>query len=145
MTRMRIHKLLAVALASLSLSALPVLSANAADSVENASASSALASVLVPTSAAWVAYQGSSFTVKSLEVSGEGVKLVLQGVSTGIETSATIAKEAASAASVGVGTSVRVVTESTGYALLASGILMAFVPNEIGRGLIYHARHGGLK
>lgn len=115
--------------------------AAADDSVQRASAASVGASLLAGSMVAWTAYQGSEFTVKSVRASGEGVDLVLQGVSGAIETSAKVSGEAARTASVGVGTSVRVVAESTGYALLAGSMLLAFVPNEIGRSLLHHARY----
>lgn len=115
--------------------------ATAGDSVERASATSVGASLLAGSVVAWTAYQGSEFTVKAVRASGEGVELILQGASGAIETSAKVSGEAARAASVRVGTSVRVLAESTGYALLASGVLLAFVPNEIGRSLLHHARY----
>jgi hypothetical protein len=42
---------------------------------------------------------------------------------------------------VGVGTSIQVVAESTGTALIAAGRILAFIPNEVGRSLLFHARH----
>ncbi|WP_051534552.1 hypothetical protein [Deefgea rivuli] len=39
-----------------------------------------------------------------------------------------------------VGTSVKAVAESTGYALVASGKLLAFIPNEIGMALLHQSR-----
>ena len=115
--------------------------AAAEDSVQRASAASALSAVVAVSAAAWTVYQGSEFTVKAVRASGEGVELVLQGASGAIETSAKVSGEAVRTASVGVGTSVRVVAESTGYALMAGAALLAFVPNEIGRGLLHNARY----
>jgi cytidylate kinase len=39
-----------------------------------------------------------------------------------------------------VGTSVKTIAESTGYALVASGKLLAFIPNEIGMALLHQSR-----
>lgn len=117
--------------------------AAAEDSVARASTASVGASLLTASVAGWVVYEGSEFTVKLVQASGDGVVLVLQGASGAVETSARISAEAAQAASVGVGTSVKVVAESTGYALIGSGVLLSFVPNEIGRALLYSARHDG--
>lgn len=115
--------------------------ASADDSVQRASAASVGASQLTGSVVAWTVYGGLEFTVTAVRASAKGVELVLQGTSDAIETSARVSVEAMQSASVGVGTSVRVVAESTGYALLASGVLLAFVPNEIGRGLLHHARY----
>lgn len=115
--------------------------AMAQDSVARPSEASVGASVLVGLSAAWIAYEGAEFTVTAVKASAQGVELSLKGVSAGIETSATIAKGMAEAASVAVGTNVKVVAEATGYALMAAGRMIAFVPNEIGRGLVHRSGH----
>jgi hypothetical protein len=112
-----------------------------ADSLEQASAASFAASALTAASVGWVAHEGSQFTVNALDASGETVVLSLHGVGNSLETTARISQQAAQAASVGVGTSVSVLAESIGYALMASGTLLAFIPNEAGWALIYHARH----
>ncbi|WP_189458577.1 hypothetical protein [Jeongeupia chitinilytica] len=41
---------------------------------------------------------------------------------------------------VAVGTSVRVTAESTGYVLVASGQMLAFIPNEVGTALLHQSR-----
>jgi len=115
--------------------------AAADDSVTSASAASIGASLLTASAVGWTAYSGSEFTVKAVQASGDGLVLVLQSASSAAETSARVSAEAVQAASVGVGTSVRVVAESTGYSLMAAGKLLAFVPNEIGRALLHHARY----
>jgi hypothetical protein len=117
--------------------------AAAQESLERGSAASLGASLALSESAAWIAYAGSEFTVRAVSASANGVALSLLGVADGIEASAVIAKEAAEAASLAVGTSVTVLAESTGYALVASGTLLAFVPNEVGRALLHHARYPG--
>ena len=111
------------------------------DSVQRASEASLGASLLTASVAGWVVYEGSEFTVKAVQASADGVVLVLRGASGAVETSARVSGEAAQAAGVGVGTSVKVVAESTGYALIASGVLLAFVPNEIGRALLHSSRY----
>jgi len=129
------------ALIALLLSTAVAMPAAARDSVADGSSASVALSVLAVAVPAWAAHQGSEFVVRAVNATAKGVELSLQGVSGAIETSATIARELAEAASVGVGTSVRVVAESTGYALVASGVLLAFVPNEMGRALLHHSRH----
>ena len=115
--------------------------ARADDSVHRASAASVGASVVAGSAIAWTAYEGSELVVKAVQASGDGAVLILQGASGTIEASAKVAGQALHAAGVGVGTSVQVVAESTGTALVASGVLLAFVPNELGRALLHHARY----
>lgn len=138
---MKLRHSIVTALVALSVAGRGVGPAVAGDSVERGSAASFVASVAAGSVVAWAAYEGSEFTVQAVRASADGVVLVLQAASGALETSATVAKEAAEAASVGVGTSVKVVAESTGYALVGSGVLLAFVPNEIGRALLHSARH----
>jgi hypothetical protein len=84
---------------------------------------------------------GGTFLVIGVsEAAGEVVYLTLKGVeavSTVVVKASTVA---AKAASIAVGTSVRVVAESTGYALIASGQLLAFIPNAIGQALLYQSQ-----
>jgi len=115
-----------------------VVPAQAQHSVARPSEASVGASVVGGLSAAWVAYEGSEFVVQSARVVGNGIELSLKGVSNGVQTSAIVARDV----SVGVGTSVKVVAESTGYALMAAGRMIAFVPNEVARGLLHHSEHG---
>ena len=110
-------------------------------SVARPSEASVGASVLSGLSVAWIAYEGSEFTVQSIRAVGNGLELSLRGVNNGIETSALVAKDAAVAASLTVGTVVRVVGETTGYALVAAGRVIAFVPNEIARGMVHRSGH----
>jgi len=137
---MKIKQTMVAGLMALSLAGLAG-PAPADESVSRASGASLGALLVAGSVAGWTAYQGSEFTIKAMQASGDGVVLVLQGVSGAVETSAKVAGDVAQAASVGVGTSVKVVAEATGYALLASGVLLAFVPNEIGRALLHHARY----
>jgi hypothetical protein len=115
--------------------------AAAHDSVQSGVSASVMASMAVAAIPAWAAYHGSELTVRAVNATARGVELSLQGASGAIETSALVASDVISAASVGVGTSVQVVAESTGYALVAAGVLLAFVPNELGRSLLHSARH----
>ena len=131
-------KPLVFALAALSFS-MPV----HADSVTDASAVSAVSMLALAGTAAWAAHGGSQFVVTGIEVSGDVAKLALEGVGSAVRTVADVSATVAGAASVGVGTSVQVIAESTGTALIAGGRLLAFLPNELGRSLLFHARHTG--
>jgi hypothetical protein len=135
-TKERIMKKAAVvALAALSFS-MPV----RADSVTHSSAVSVISGLAIASTVAWAAHGGSQFVVTGVEVSGEVAKLALEGVGNSVRTVAEVSADVAGAASVGIGTSVRVVAESTGTALIAGGRLLAFIPNELGRSLLFHAR-----
>ena len=138
---MKLRHSIVTALVALSVAGPGVGPAVAGDSVERASDASLGASLVVGSVVGWAAYEGSEFTVKAIQASGDGLVLALQGASAAIEASAEVTSEAAQAASVGVGTSVKVVAELTGYALVGSGVLLAFVPNELGRALLHSARH----
>jgi hypothetical protein len=129
-------KAVVLALAALSFS-MPV----RADSVTEASAVSMISGLAVASTAAWAAHGGSQLVVTGIEVSGEVAKLALEGVGNSVTTVAHVSATAAGAASVGVGTSIQVVAESTGTALIAAGRILAFIPNEVGRSLLFHARH----
>lgn len=138
---MKIKSGMVAGLLAISMGTLAAGTASAADSVQNASAVSVAGSLVTASVAGWIAYEGSTLTVKAVQASGDGVILLLEGASGAVQSSAKIANEAARSASVGVGTAVSVVAESTGYALVASGVLIAFVPNEIGRALLHSSRY----
>jgi hypothetical protein len=80
--------------------------------------------------------------VAGLEAAGESAHLVLKGASEASEVSIRVSGELVAPASLAVGSVVVVTAEATGYALSAAGKLIAFVPNEVGRSLLYHARYG---
>ena len=134
---MKLAKTLIAALISLSV----LTPAMAQDSVARGSEASVGASVITGSAVAWVAHAGSEFTVKAIRATVHGVELTLQGASTAIETSAVVTKEALESAAVGVGTGVKVVADASGYALMASGQMIAYVPNEIARSLFHRTRH----
>ena len=66
--------------------------------------------------------------------------VVAKGVSTAATESVRFSISAAAAASLAVGTVVQVVAFSTGYSLSVAGQAIAFIPNEVGRSLLYHQR-----
>jgi hypothetical protein len=83
---------------------------------------------------------GGVFTVVAVaEGASEVVSLTIKGVEAGSTFIVKASSVAVKGASVAVGASVRVVAESTGYALLASGQLLAFIPNAIGQALLYQS------
>ena len=84
---------------------------------------------------------GGVFTVVAVaEGASEVVSLTIKGVEAGSSLIVKASSAAVKGASVAVGASVRVVAESTGYALMASGQLLAFIPNAIGQALLYQSQ-----
>ena len=84
---------------------------------------------------------GASFVVIGVGAGvGEVVSVVVQSSVDGskavIKASSAIAREVG----VLVGSGIKVIATSTGYALLASGKLLAFVPNAMGQELLYQSK-----
>ena len=79
--------------------------------------------------------------VSSVEIIGDSMTIVLRGASDAIQVSVNLSGEIAGGISLAAGTSVQVVTESTGYLLTTAGTAIAFIPNEVGRSLLYHSRY----
>lgn len=111
----------------------------AQDSVTRASDASAAGSAMTAQGVAWIAHAGSQLTVGAIKATAQGAELVLRGVSTGVETSALVTREALEGASVAVGTTVSVVADASGYLLVAAGKTLAFVPGEAARALLHRS------
>jgi hypothetical protein len=105
------------------------------------SEASVAASVIAPAAASWVAFERSELAVKGLEASGDAAVLLLEAVGTGVQSTVSVALDLARAAGLAAGTSLRVVAEPIGHSLVAGATVLAFVPNELGRALLHHARH----
>jgi len=89
-----------------------------------------------------IAAGSGELVVSGVETVGESTQIVLKGVSTAAGESVRISVSAAAGASVAVGTSVQIAALWTGYSIMAAGIMIAFIPNEVGRSLLYHQRVG---
>ena len=83
---------------------------------------------------------GGALTIAGITAAGDASVIVLRDVATGSEASLRVGADVAQAGSRAVGQTVSVVAEATGMSLFAGGRLVAFVPNEIGRALVYAAR-----
>lgn len=105
-------------------------------------ASSALsgASGLVVAGSLVTASAAGQLSVAAIQVVGESTVLVLHAVGSAAEVSIRIASDLARDLSIAVGTMVQVVAQGVGYALIASGQLIAFIPNAVGQSLLYQAR-----
>lgn len=97
------------------------------------------ASAEVMAGSASVIVAGAELVVSSLETVGEFTVVTLRGVAEAGTVALRIPSALVGAASLTTGTTVQVVTESTGQALIASGKLIAFLPNEAGSSLLHHS------
>ena len=79
---------------------------------------------------------GATLSVVAVEASAEGTVWVLERASDGARASVRLAGQSA----VAVGTGVVVTAMSAGWLLSAAGQAIAFIPNEIGKSLLYNER-----
>lgn len=126
-----------VALATMSVLAAPAGSALASSQGQNA----------VNNSMAVVA---GGFLITAMSAQGASVNLILTPVNAASNTasnaakvSVTMAESAAKAVGVSVGTAITAVSEGTGTSLIATGKVLAFVPNAAGEALLARAKMPG--
>lgn len=117
--------------ASLLLSALPVASVVGSASV----AASAVSVVPVALSVA-----GTVLVVQAVEITAQSSVYLLERASDGARVSVEVAGRAASGVVMGVGTVVAVSVIGSGVLLSAAGEVLAFIPNELGKALLYNER-----
>ncbi len=132
-------KALIHALAALTLCSADVRPALAHGASE-ASALSALPLAVSVAAPAMLLSAGAMFTVVAVEASADGAVWVLERASDGAQASVTLSAAAAGGLSVAVGTVVVVTAFSAGWVLSAAGQAIAYIPNEIGRALLYNER-----
>jgi hypothetical protein len=84
---------------------------------------------------------GGELIVEGVSTIGSKTVLVLKHVANGALVSVEVSGNMAGAASLAVGTTVQALTDAAGSMLVASGHAIAFVPNEVGKSLLFHARH----
>lgn len=101
------------------------------------------ASAEVIAGSASVIVTGAELIVSGLETVGEFTVVTLKGAAEAGTVALRIPSALVGAASLTTGTTIRVVTESTGQALIASGKLIAFLPDEVGGSLLHHSAHVG--
>ncbi len=127
--------------ASTAISLMPVASVLVTASAVGASADSVggvvKASAVLP---AALSVAGSMLTVVAVEASADGTVYVLERASDGARASIRVAGRAANCVSAAVGTGVTVSVIGSGVVLSAAGEVLAFVPNAIGRALLYNER-----
>ena len=108
--------------------------------ISNASGALSEASGLVVHGSLQMAAGAGQMSVAGIQVVGESTILVLRAAGSAAEVSVQIASKVAADLSLAVGSMVQVVAEGVGFALVTAGRLVAFIPNEIGRSLLYQAR-----
>jgi hypothetical protein len=135
----------ALAVASASTPLMPSAHAHRAPHGSELSALSLLpvaVSVVAPVA---VLASGAALTVVAVETVSGATVWVLERASDGARASITLSGAAVAGASVAVGTAVAVTVLSTGWVLSAAGQAIAYVPNEIGRALLYNERLTGTR
>jgi hypothetical protein len=113
--------------------------ARAADASTPSAMSADASAMVVAGSLLSVAGAGSAL-VASVEVAGDGVNLVLDAGGRASAATVRVSGNTARALSVGAGTVLQVVAVSTGQMLVASGKVLAFVPNAVGQTLLHDAQ-----
>lgn len=84
---------------------------------------------------------GGAYVVSGVGQSvADGVEVVLTSVSSAAKLSVKLAGKTADAIGLSVGTTVQVVSETTGTLLIASGKVLAFIPNALGEALLSQKR-----
>lgn len=83
---------------------------------------------------------GAAFTVVAVESAAGATVWVLERASDGARASITLSAQVAGGVSVLAGTAVVATAISAGWVLSAAGKAVAFIPNEIGKALLYHER-----
>ena len=120
--------------ASVGLSMLPV-----ALVVGGASVAGGAASAVAAVPAVLLA-SGALLTVKAVAVSARGTVVVLERASDGAAASIELGAAAASGLALSVGTVVTTTVIASGVILSAAGEALCFIPNAIGRALLYQER-----
>jgi hypothetical protein len=83
---------------------------------------------------------GAALTVVSVSVVAQGTVWVLERASDGARVSLTLSGQAAAGVSLATGVVVLVTASTAGWVLSAAGQAIAFIPNEIGKALLYNER-----
>lgn len=84
---------------------------------------------------------GSAFVVSGIaQGGGESVEVILDAVGATGKLSVTLSKSAVQTLGLSVGATVHAVSEATGTILVASGKVVAFIPNKLGEALLSQAR-----
>ncbi|MBI3230200.1 MAG: hypothetical protein HYZ45_08520 [Burkholderiales bacterium] len=98
---------------------------------------SAIGSILVLAVPLAVLDMSGAVVVKSVDVSAQGATVVVRSVAKGAEASFNVVGQVSQDLSKAAGQSARLVVVGSGHLLVASGKVLAFIPNEIGKSMLY--------
>ncbi|MYM98530.1 hypothetical protein [Duganella vulcania] len=119
-----------ISVGTMSILAAPVVSVTASAHGDSGPAAGSMAVVI-----------GGAYVVSGVGQSvADGVEVVLTSVSSAGKLSVKLAGKTVDAIGLSVGTAVQVVSETTGTLLVASGKVVAFIPNALGEALLSQKR-----
>ncbi len=133
------HRILTVGLV-LSLGLASLGTARAHDPASELSALSMLPVAVSVAAPVGLLSAGAVFTVVAVEAASGATVWVLERASDGARASVTVSGQVAGGVSVAAGTGVVAVACSAGWVLSAAGQVIAFIPNELGKALLYNER-----
>ena len=107
---------------------------------QDSTAASVAASGTIVDGSAALARASGAFVVAGITTAADASVVVLRDVATGAAFSVQVAGDVTQAASLAAGQTVRVVAEAAGASLFAGARMIAFVPSERARRLLYTAR-----
>jgi zona occludens toxin (predicted ATPase) len=115
-------------------------SAQAQSDLSDASALSLLPVAVSVAAPVMILAGGVALTVVSVQASAVGTVIVLELASDGARATLRFSGRVLEGSAVAVGSAIMVTALSTGYVLSTASEAIAFVPNEIGRALLYNER-----
>ncbi len=127
-------------LVATALSAALMTSARAHSEISELSALSMLPIAVSVAAPSMLLAGGAVLTVVSIQASATGTVWVLERVSDGARATLHFSGHVAQGAALSIGGAVAVTALTSGYVLSAAGQAIAFIPNEIGRALLYNER-----
>lgn len=94
-----------------------------------------------PLAGASAAGVGSGFIVTGIvQGGGDSVQIVLNGIGNGAKISVNLSKSTVQTLALSTGTVVQMSVVASGTILIASGKVIAFIPNQLGEALLYQSR-----
>jgi hypothetical protein len=126
--------------AAVSAALMTTLTAHAQSEASELSALSLLPAAVSVAAPSMLIAGGAVLTVVSVQASAVGTVWVLERASDGARATLHFSGHVAQGALLSAGTAVAVTALASGYVLSAAGQAIAFIPNELGRALIYNER-----
>lgn len=108
----------------------------------NLSATPGNASAAVVMGSLLVVAVGGSVVAQSVDTVADGTVVVLKNVADGSTATVKLSGDGAKGLSRLAGQSVTVTATASGHVLIAAGKVIAFIPTEIGKGLLHHSQNG---